>query len=176
MADTKVSGLTGAASLLSTHEFPVNEAGTSKKVTGAQITAAVAKGTTGSAYYVAVTANQTPVTTVWTDLTSLTLTISAAVANGRRFRITAQVNLASTVVNDISALAVFEGATQLTQANCSSPVANAGVPATAIVILTPSNASHTYKLSAGRASGTGVITMQASATIPAFMLIEDIGT
>lgn len=37
MADTKVSALTAAASALDTHEIPVNEAGTSKKVTRAQL-------------------------------------------------------------------------------------------------------------------------------------------
>ena len=37
MADTKISGLTAAASFIMTDELPVNESGTSKKVTGAQI-------------------------------------------------------------------------------------------------------------------------------------------
>jgi hypothetical protein len=41
MADTKVSGLAAVAAFLSTHELPVNEAGTSKKVTGAQIASAL---------------------------------------------------------------------------------------------------------------------------------------
>ena len=39
MADTKVSGLVAAAAALTTHELPVNEAGTSKKVTGSQLRA-----------------------------------------------------------------------------------------------------------------------------------------
>src|SRR5690348_10547010 len=37
MADTKISALTAAATALSTHEYAVNEGGTSKKVTGAQL-------------------------------------------------------------------------------------------------------------------------------------------
>lgn len=37
MADTKTSALTAASAALTTHEYPVNEAGTSKKVTGAQV-------------------------------------------------------------------------------------------------------------------------------------------
>jgi hypothetical protein len=37
MADTKISDLTGVASVAGTNEFAVNEAGTSKKATAAQI-------------------------------------------------------------------------------------------------------------------------------------------
>lgn len=37
MADTKISALTAATSALATHELAVNEAGVSKKVTGAQL-------------------------------------------------------------------------------------------------------------------------------------------
>ncbi len=37
MADTKISALTAAATAVGTHELPVNEAGTSKKVTVTQI-------------------------------------------------------------------------------------------------------------------------------------------
>ena len=37
MADTKISALSAAAAGLTTHEFPANEAGASKKVTGAQL-------------------------------------------------------------------------------------------------------------------------------------------
>lgn len=41
MADTKVSGLAAVASFLVAQEFPVNDAGTSKKITGTQIRAGV---------------------------------------------------------------------------------------------------------------------------------------
>jgi hypothetical protein len=37
VADTKISALTAAGSALTTHEYPVNEAGTTKKVTGTQL-------------------------------------------------------------------------------------------------------------------------------------------
>lgn len=37
MADTKISALTAASSVVSSNEFAINEAGTSKKVTAAQI-------------------------------------------------------------------------------------------------------------------------------------------
>src|SRR3990167_4555084 len=41
MVDTKISALTAAASAASANEYAINEAGTSKKVTGTQITALV---------------------------------------------------------------------------------------------------------------------------------------
>ena len=41
MADTKISGLPAAGGFISTDELPVNEGGTSKKVTGAQVLAYV---------------------------------------------------------------------------------------------------------------------------------------
>ena len=44
MANVKISGLTAAGSVAGTNEFEINEAGTSKKVTGAQIAAHVLGG------------------------------------------------------------------------------------------------------------------------------------
>jgi hypothetical protein len=50
MANVKISGLTAAGSVVGANEFEINEAGTSKKVTGAQILAYVkANSTTGAA-------------------------------------------------------------------------------------------------------------------------------
>jgi hypothetical protein len=48
MANVKISGLTAAGSVAGTNEFEINEAGTSKKVTGAQIAAHVLGGSYGA--------------------------------------------------------------------------------------------------------------------------------
>jgi hypothetical protein len=48
MANVKISGLTAAGSVANTNEFEINEAGTSKKVTGAQIAAHVLGGSYGA--------------------------------------------------------------------------------------------------------------------------------
>jgi hypothetical protein len=45
MANVKISGLTAAASVAGANEFEINETGTSKKVTGSQITTFVFSGT-----------------------------------------------------------------------------------------------------------------------------------
>jgi hypothetical protein len=172
VADTKVSGLTAAASFLATHEFPVNEAGTSKKVTGAQIQATVAQGSGGASWYAQVTANQGTFV-AQTDLTSLTVTVTPLA--GRRIRVTGWVAaFTSSVTGDTAALFIMEGATQLAQANTDCPVG--GGFAQAVAILTPTAVAHTYKLAASRSNGTGNVTMNAAVTYPAFILVEDIGT
>lgn len=166
MADVKVSGLTAAGSFLDTHEFPVNEAGTSKKVTGTQIRAKVAQGTMG---YVQVTANQAGWTTV-VDITSLTLTVTPVA--GRRLRITLYIaSVQSSVGTDVIILGINEGVTQLSQANAIG--SNTMCVATAVV--TPTAAAHTYKGTIQRV-GTGTGTINAGTTFPAYLLIEDIGT
>ncbi len=171
MADIKVSGLSASAAFLTTHEIPVNEGGTSKKVTGAQILAKTAQGTLASP--APVTANQGTFT-AQTDLTGLAATITAAQANGRRIRVSCQVNLQSSIAADDVFLNIMEGATILQQINFDCPRANFPYVGLSAVILTPTNAAHTYKLSAARNAGSGNITMAASATNPAYILVEDI--
>jgi len=140
---------------------------------GAVLTAAqqndLAQGTLG---YAQVTANQGSITTV-VDLTSLTVT--ATLVAGRRIRITGQCLFQSTVADDTVELRIMEGGTQLTQIDVIARVASITATAHGSVILTPTAASHTYKLSALRASGTGTVTMTAGATFPAYILVEDIG-
>src|SRR5690348_3494048 len=48
MADTKISALTAASGFFGTDELPVNESGSSKKVTGAQILAYTEPATNAS--------------------------------------------------------------------------------------------------------------------------------
>ncbi len=48
MANVKISGLTAAGSVVGANEFEINEAGTSKKVTGAQILAYVKANTSAA--------------------------------------------------------------------------------------------------------------------------------
>lgn len=127
----------------------------------------------GSVGYAAVTATQGSITT-FVDLTSLTVTVTMVA--GRRLRIKAFAHVQSTVANDIIGLRILEDGSQIVQGNISSPVANWGVGANAEIVRTPAAGSHTWKLQCGRDTGTGTISMAATATIPAFILVEDIGT
>src|SRR5256885_7519892 len=70
MADTKISALTAATSFLDADEFPVNEAGTSKKVSGTTLKAWV--GTVLNNFS---TASQAPAATTRTYLTGSNITV-----------------------------------------------------------------------------------------------------
>lgn len=123
--------------------------------------------------YAEVQANQSPVTAL-TDLTNLTITITAD--GTRRVKITAYVALSSTVGSDTVALFIREGGTTLAGSyiaiNASS---GAGFNAPLILSFVPTAGSHTYKLTAQRIAGTGIIGMIANANNPAYILAEDIG-
>lgn len=172
---TKTSGLLAAASLLATHEIAVNEAGTSKKVTGAQIRAAVAQGTGGGAWYAALVANSAAFSAL-TDIAGLAITITPLV--GRRIRVKVSLLPVGSVSGDQWTFTIQEGATILQTGFFTTPTGgNPYVPPVIIeAILTPTNAAHTYKLTGVRSAGTGTLYIQATATAASFILGEDIGT
>lgn len=126
----------------------------------------------GQIAYAEVTANQATITTA-VDLTSLTTTLTL-VAN-RRVRITGFIKMFSSVANDIGRLLIDGDGTTLQIAQTLLPSTSQSVFLTCSVVVTPTAASHTYKLQAARGAGTGNITMQAAATNPAFILVEDLG-
>src|SRR5438034_8756149 len=169
---TKISGLTAVAAFATTQEFGVNDSGTSKKITGAQLAAAFPVGTL-SGGYLFVTSTQGTFTAL-TDLTGLAVTVT--IATGRRIRVSALFALSSSVAADIGAGYIREGATSLQVVNTYLASANVGYYLAFSVILTPTAGSHTYKLSAQRQAGTGNLTMQAAGPSPAYILVEDIGT
>ena len=174
MASTKVSGLTATAgfTLATTQEFGINEGGVSKKISATQIAAFFPLGRVG---YAAVTATQGPFTTQ-IDVTSLTVTVTPMAA-GRRFRLSCGVPFSSSVASDVIRIYLMEGATQLAQTDWMVGAATGAIPTLSLTaILTPTNAAHTYKVQAQRASGSGTTTMQATVTNPAWILCEDIGT
>lgn len=167
MADTKISGLAGVAAFATTQEFPVNDSGTSKKITGAQLIAALPNGTLG---YAQVVANQLGISAA-TDLTSLTVTVTAG--TGRRLRVSGQCRLRQNTTSDTYQLTIQEGATILATFVTTLGIAGQ-ISATPSVVLTPGSGAHTYKLTLTVASGT--IDLLAAATNPAYILVEDIGT
>lgn len=123
--------------------------------------------------HVAVTANQGSITTE-VDLTGLSVTVT--VGTSRRIKITGYTRgIESTVAADEISFRIKEGATQLEQSQVTVGSANRGYTQLVQVSLTPSAGSHTYKLTAVRSAGTGTLTMAASATAPAWILVEDIG-
>src|SRR5437867_8759822 len=158
MPDQKYSGLPSVAAALTTHEWGINESGTSKKINVGQILALLSQGTLAGGY-AQVVANQGTFTAL-TDLTNLTVTVT--VGTGRRIRVSALFALSSSVAADIGQGYIREGATSLQIVNVYLASANVGYYLTPSVILTPTTGAHTYKLSAQRQAGTGNITMRAA--------------
>lgn len=151
--------------------MPVRTAYAGAAVSGEVLTAAnVNKLPGGWIGYSEVTAGQGSITTS-VDLTGLTVTVT--VGSSRRIRVEGRVLIASTVTGDIIGLGVNEGATSLASGQLYA--ATSATTLTAEVILTPTAGSHTYKLTAGRAAGSGTVGTTASSTAPAYILVEDLG-
>lgn len=124
--------------------------------------------------YAQATTNQGSITTE-VDLTSLSVTVTistAFAAAARKIKITGHVQMSGTVAADSMGLRIKESTTQLQQAEALESTASRGVTMIAIAVITPTSGSHTYKLSALRVAGTGTLTMGASTTQPAFILVE----
>lgn len=175
-ATTGVHGATGAlmgatdvTNALNTRATAV-EVLTNKDLTGAtnSFPASNPRGVLG---YAQATANQGGVTSPPVDLTGLS--VAATVGTARRIRITGSVaaNNATAGVNMI--LYINEGATRLQKRITIESAAGNEEGIHAEVILTPTAGAHTYKLQLEMGGAGG--NLIASATQPAFILVEDIG-
>lgn len=124
--------------------------------------------------YSIITTGQSSITTI-TDLTNLSVTVT--VNSNRLIRVTGVGSIVRSVADGITLGYIREGSTTLgrwgvfdaTSANTNSPTQSGSV------ILTPSSGSHTYKLSLEQLTGTGSSGIQAGATFPAHIIVEDLG-
>lgn len=130
----------------------------------------------GEIAFAQVTATQGSITAI-ADLTGLT-TGSLTLVGNRKVLITGSVLLSSSVASDQTAVAIADTSSTALQ---SSTAGNSGAVAaraqgTSIALrLTPAAGTNLWKLRAQRANGTGTVTMTATAAIPAFILVTDIG-
>ena len=122
--------------------------------------------------YATVTANQGSITTI-ADLTGLS--VAVPVNTSRIVVIVAQIMLFSSVAGDVASLYIREGSTKLATGQDVMWIVSTGYTITARCVLSPSTATHTYKLSAELSSGTGVVTMSAASTNPASIMVFDGG-
>jgi len=123
--------------------------------------------------YVQVTANQGSITGA-TDLTSLTLT-TTFIAN-RRIQLKGNVLLQDTVGTDQIFCQITDATpTLVQQANGDPNAANQNVTVQPEIILSPAAGLKLYKLRAGRV-GSGIVTMAAGATFPAWFSVVDLGS
>lgn len=123
----------------------------------------------GRVGFARVTANQSGITAI-ADLTSLTVTFLVPIA-GRTIKIVGYGNFQATGAAS-QALYIRESATQLAASSRDVTNGNPYSWDVAVVLESPTEGSHTYKLSV---SSTASTTLIASATQPAFILAEDIG-
>lgn len=148
--------------------MPVRTAYAGAAVSGEVLTAAnVNKMPGGWIGHSEATASQAGITAE-TALTNLSVTVTVGTA--RRLRITVMVRLQAAGGGD-STVTIKEGATLLTN---SSQTLVAGKVETVMfsAVITPTAGAHTYNSTLGSTSSTD---SNASATIPAFILVEDIG-
>lgn len=132
----------------------------------------------GVVFQTAVTSDQGSITSA-ADLTNLTTGSPgvAALSSARRFRITANINVQTGTATEVAQLALLKDGTQLKTASAFLTVASKNATCTLVWEGVPGDTSnHVYKLQLSRQNATGTLTMKASATDPAQLLVEDIGT
>jgi hypothetical protein len=123
--------------------------------------------------YAQVTAIQSGITTV-VDLTSLTVTVTVPYA-AHRVKISAHCLCDSSVAGDVANVSIQEGATVLQIGKIYLPLSATQYTMHVEAVVVPTAASHTYKLTMVRDTGSGNLRMVAGATFPAFILVEDLG-
>ncbi len=112
--------------------------------------------------------------TTETDLTGMSVTFTA-IAN-RYYKVTAFMYGVATVTNACFQVRIKQGATVLQHFITNAGPATAGTTVSGSVIKTFTAGSTTLKLAGALASGsTGSITFNAAATLPVYILVEDIG-
>lgn len=121
--------------------------------------------------YAQITANQGTITTE-VDIAGLTVTV--VVSEGRRLRITGYADVYSTVTDDIGVLRIYQDGVTVQRGLSPKMLANNGTPISVTAVVSPTAGVHTYKLTAQRITGTGTMSLEAGALLPAFILVEDI--
>lgn len=120
--------------------------------------------------YAEVTTGQSGISTI-TDLTNLSIAVT--VGTSRRIRVTGKIYANASAAVLAAELTIRESSTTLNGAKLLYETASQDQAMIAQWVGTPGSGSHTYKLSLAASAST--INMAASATVPAFILVEDIG-
>lgn len=122
---------------------------------------------------VQLTANSATFTAL-ADIAGFSITFTA-VAN-RMYKIEVFANVSSSVAGDWAALRLrTSGGSQIQSCQCELPVINEEQTLNMVAFVTPGAGSVTYKVSGERLSGTGNIMVEASATMPAIISVQDFG-
>jgi hypothetical protein len=140
-------------------------------VAGEVLTAAnLAKYPKGWLGYASVTSNQSGIGSTPTDLTGLTVTVTVPANRLVRVSGYAQVFTASGVY---AAVTMLEDGSQVGRVGRTLPGVGESTTVSAFTLVLPTAGSHTYKLQGESSSST--FTLEASSSLPAWILVEDIG-
>jgi hypothetical protein len=165
-ADGAVS-MTGALTLPNSDPTNANHATRKSYVDGLHTNSA--QGVEGRA---AITSGQT--FTTLADVTGLSVTFTAAAS--RLYKITVAGLLRSSVAGDVAQLLIADGSnTTLAVSQVVCAATNFAFTATTSIIQAPSAGSVTYKARCVRSDGSGTVTLDAAATYPAVIFVEDVG-
>jgi hypothetical protein len=112
------------------------------------------------------------------DVTGLTVTVTVGTA--RRIKVTASIpRVTSTDADDGADIIIHEDGVQIGSGRVDTGgvigASFGGNGRDVVAWSTPSAGSHTYKVRAARAVGTGNIALRGAATAPMLLLVEDIG-
>lgn len=114
------------------------------------------------------------VVTAGADLTSLTITFTTEASH--LYRVTAKCRLeSSSAAGDVAGLRVRMDGTVFGADSRGIVINNDPIEYLAIGLIVPSAAIHTFTAFGTRLQGDGTITASSAATIPAYLLIEDLG-
>jgi hypothetical protein len=112
------------------------------------------------------------------DIPSLTVTVTTVA--GRRYRVTLTVPVVAFVDSQAHIYLLADGTIVATDTvDCTASFSDSTRNLTVVYFTAPSAASHTYKAQGDYAVGSGSPTaaaVSATATIPATIIVEDIGT
>lgn len=135
-------------------------------------TPAPSSGAPGSTLaYSEIVASQPPYTAL-TDIAGLSATIT--VPAGRRIRISGKALFQFSTTGDLGDLSIYEGGTRLNVSRITGQPGAKNLAVAVETVITPSAGTHTYKLATVIETGVGTITVTATASAPAFLLVEDI--
>lgn len=160
---------------LSGAPLPANTV-TTAAITDATVTAAKLATNAITLGYTQITSNFATSSGTFTDVTSLSVTVTIP-AGGRRVKITAFGGLLSSSVANGGASANIYDVTAGAQLATASGATNASGDLASLTVLAshiPSSGSRTYKVQLARGVNAQTVTWQASATNPIFILVEAI--
>jgi len=105
------------------------------------------------------------------DIPGLSVTFTAA-GGGRRYRISAEMWVQTTVTNDRIGFQICTPGTTVVAQGGQVAVANQGITVTRSAVITPAAGPVTAKIRGVRFAGTGSVSMVAGTNDPAFILAE----